>query len=172
MTYVDFADVKANNPIESAITLLDLKVKRTGDQYRGRCPACDTDDERALVITPDKDAYFCHTQKRGGDVIALVAHIRGTGMKDAALFIAGDKPAPPAPEEREAGTLAPLTYLEYEHDAVQALGLDAETAETLGIGYAKKGMMRGHVAVPIWKDGKLAGYIGIKEAKLPPSWRV
>jgi hypothetical protein len=36
---------------------------------------------------------------------------------------------------------------------------------------ANRGIMRGHVAVPIrLQDGTLAGYIGITEAKLPPRW--
>ena len=34
-----------------------------------------------------------------------------------------------------------MDYLEAEHEAVQALGISAEVARTLGIGYAPKGTM-------------------------------
>jgi GAF domain-containing protein len=56
---------------------------------------------------------------------------------------------------------------------VQGLGLNTATASQLGIGYAPKGLMRGTVAVPIrLPDGKLVGYIGVTDAKLPPQWRI
>jgi hypothetical protein len=45
---------------------------------------------------------------------------------------------------------------------VESLGIDAGTAEALGIGYAGKGMMKGYVAVPVrLPTGELTGYIGI-----------
>ena len=73
---------------------------------------------------------------------------------------------------REGGEqFAPLAYLDPAHEAVEMLGLDAETAKALGIGYAPKGILRGTIAVPIrLEDGTLAGYIGITEAKLPNRW--
>lgn len=59
------------------------------------------------------------------------------------------------------------------HDAVLAVGFDPEDAQTLGIGYAPKGMMRGLVAVPIrLPAGELVGYIGIEEARLPKSFHL
>jgi hypothetical protein len=56
---------------------------------------------------------------------------------------------------------------------VKALGLTQEVAEALGVGHASKGLMRGFVAVPIrTKTGKLVGYMGVTQAKLPPSWKL
>jgi hypothetical protein len=66
--------------------------------------------------------------------------------------------------------------LEFDHVTVEALGLDPETAQTLGIGYAGRGLTKGFVAVPVrLPSGELTGYIGITEAKLPkpstfPTW--
>jgi len=56
--------------------------------------------------------------------------------------------------------------------------IDVETAEALGIGYARKGMMRGRVAIPIRKeDGTLVGYCGFSAdadpfLKLPTNFAV
>jgi hypothetical protein len=63
--------------------------------------------------------------------------------------------------------------LEFDHVTVEALGLDPETAETLGIGYAGPGLMKGFVAVPVrLPSGELTGYIGVTEAKLPKTFHL
>jgi DNA primase len=64
-----------------------------------------------------------------------------------------------------------LSYLEADHPAVEAVGFDLEVAKSLGVGYAGKGIMRGTVAIPIRDEhGQLLGYIGVQEARLPPSF--
>ena len=172
MSFVDFAEVKASHPIESLIERLDLKMNRRGEQWRGPCPICHSGGERALVITPSKSAFYCFATQRGGDVIALVAHIEGVGMKEAAVWISGegqrsaDRPDPgTVPNERKgnegARVLKPLTYLETDHPALRELGLSPETCEAFGAGYAPKGIMRGRLAIPIhdW-SGELVAYAG------------
>ena len=169
MSFINFAELKEAVDIEQVIPMLNLKLKQSGDQLRGTCLACDGSD-RSLVVTPSKNAFYCHEAKKGGDLISLVAHIRGCGMKDAAQFILDS--ATGSPPEKETRTFQPLDYLEYEHADVQALGFDLESATRLGIGYAKKGIMRGKIAVPVrLEDGTLCGYIGVTEAKLPPRWQ-
>ena len=67
----------------------------------------------------------------------------------------------------------PLDYLEFDHITVEVLGIDASTAEALGIGYAAKGMMKGYVAIPVrLPTGELTGYIGITEAKVPKEFHL
>jgi hypothetical protein len=95
-------------------------------------------------------------------------------MKEAAAFLAAAiaKPeitalASPAktvpatiPENKKAG-LDPLTYLQPEHPAVQALRISPETASHFGAGYAPKGIMRGRLAIPIHDaNGQLLAYCG------------
>ena len=46
------------------------------------------DRHRALVVTPAKKAYYCFASRKGGDVIALVAHVKGMSVKDTTLAIA------------------------------------------------------------------------------------
>jgi hypothetical protein len=42
-----------------------------------------------------------------------------------------------------------MRTLEFDHIVVESLGIEANTAEALGIGYAPKGMMKGYVAIPV-----------------------
>jgi DNA primase len=86
-TFIDYQKLKRELPIEKVAQWLELPLAKSGDQLRGPCPACNSGGPRALVITPAKAAHYCFSLKRGGDCIALVAHIRGTGQKDAALWL-------------------------------------------------------------------------------------
>jgi len=178
----DFALLKEKVTLEQAAQMLGLTLHLERDKLRGECPACDSSNRRALVLTPSKSVWYCWGAHVGGSVIDLVAHIRKVDLKDAADELAdhfgiGTKrtaptvpPAPQRAQEREAG-LKPLDYLDHDHAAVEAVGFDPETARALGIGWASKGLMRGMVAVPVrLEDGTLAGYIGVQECRLPPKW--
>ena len=184
MSFIDFAELKDKVSFLETIAHLDLDLKRAGNQWRGACPACQSGGDRALVITEGK-GFFCFAEKKGGDQIALAAHILGIGAKEAAQALATRAEIVPVPststsrdgtvpESEGVGSkqLQPLSYLEPEHDAVVAIGFDPEVAKSLGIGYAPRGMMRGTVAVPI-RDahGVLKGYIGIEDAKLPADFQ-
>jgi len=175
MAYVDFAALKQRVPIADAVDRLGLGLRRRHDQLRGRCPACKSGGDRTLVVTPAKQAFYCFGGRTGGDVIAFVAHIRGTDMKEAADYLQsqfgpleGHGGSNGSPEERVKGTnrdarvLKPLTYLEPDHERIRALGLDAETCVEFGAGYAPKGIMRGRLAIPIhdWRWGALVAYCG------------
>lgn len=173
--YIDFEEIKANVSIEDAIGKLNLKMARNGKQFRSPCPVCKSGGDRALVATPEKKAFYCFAAQKGGDVIAFVAHIKGCGQKEAAQFLAGD-PVPPEKEKEEAPAcdgFKPLEYLQIDHEAVAALGFDADVAEAVGLGYAPRGVMRGTVAVPLrLENGRLIGYVGITDAKLPSSFKL
>jgi DNA primase len=170
--FVDFKEIKERFSLEDAIDFLNLDMKRQGDQYRGHCPSCGG-SARSLAITPGR-GFKCWQYGASGDVIALVAHIEQVRPKEAALKIAdhldGAQTQKNEPDSRHQpnGELKPLSYLQFDH---KEHFLDEETARRLGIGFAPKGIMRGHFAVPIrLADGTLAGYIGVKpdaEVQLP-----
>lgn len=181
MPYIDFAELKANVGIDSVLGMLDIRLRKTGDQLRGRCPIHNGSNDREFVVTPAKGLYYCFGGCGGGDSIKLVAKIKGCDLKDAAAFIAersgfgsgpdssGPKvrdPSPPvtvdgSPQPQpERKILKPLDYLQYT-DAVAALGISEETCNHFGAGYAPKGIMRGRLAVPIHdRDGTLIAYCG------------
>lgn len=185
--FLDFAALKEEFDFDDAIAFLGLRMTPTGNQLRGSCPACKSGGPRGLVITPGK-GFYCFGVKKGGDQIALIAHVKGIGMCDAGELVQAqlygtenrtvqatststvpDKPA--QRDDNATNGLAPLDYLQADHEMVQAIGLSAQTAEALGIGYAAKGTLRGHVAIPVHlEDGTLAGYIGVEDCKLPSQW--
>ena len=164
--FIDFADLKTRISIESVIPILDLSLKQQSNQYRGPCPACDSESDRTLVITPSKEAFYCFSAKDGGDVIALVAHILGKSMKEAAAYISdqtnnNDLAELPPESMSEPSGLRPLDYLVTDHENVINLGLDAETCHYFGAGYAPKGIMRGRLAIPVHDAvGELVAYCG------------
>ena len=91
----DFQKVKASVSLTDAISKLGLEGKHHGNQWRGKCPGCGSDDDRKLVITEGKGAY-CFGVEAGGDVIWLAAHVRGLtkngkpDFKAAALWLTGN----------------------------------------------------------------------------------
>jgi DNA primase (bacterial type) len=175
MGFVDFAELKTRVPIEDALKWLGVELKASPNgQLRGCCPIHSGTNPREFVVTPSKGLYFCFAGCGGGDVIKLVANYRKTGTKEAAAELAdhfgngtvtarGNSTVPgnrTVPQNEKAG-FNPLTYLEAAHEAVQALGVSANTCAVFGAGYAPKGIMRGRMAIPIHsKEGTLMAYCG------------
>lgn len=175
---IDFQALKSAVSFADAVDKLGLQLKQSGNQWRGECPACKSGGDRALVVTEGK-GYFCFSAQKGGDVIALAAHILEVSVKDAAVFLAGDgkvitskststssqevcQPAAapqPAPETDNKLEKVAARLL-HEHPEVQALGLTPEKAAELGIGYDKRGVLKGRVLFPLYVDGELSGFMG------------
>ena len=82
--FIDFQELKKSVAIEDAVSVLGLALKQSAGQLRGACPVCKTGSDRSLVITPAKQAFYCFGSGQGGDVIALVAHVKACTMKEAA----------------------------------------------------------------------------------------
>lgn len=183
--YLDFDAIKKEYSIEDAAAALRLVLKPTNNQMRGPCPVCKGAGDRALVITPSKQVFYCFGAKRGGDQLALVAHINDCSVKEAAEWLGGGTSTvqetstgsqkntlPESEGAKEADrSFQALTYLDADHEMVIAVGFDTEFCKAHGIGYAPKGIMRGTVAIPFRdENGALLGYIGVEECKLPPSF--
>lgn len=172
--FLNFEEIKASHPIDTVAERLGLHLNKSGASLRGKCPVCESSGDRNLAITPTKGVYYCFSDGKGGDVIALVSHIKGIGAKEAAAWIVG---SPQSAKEKKGQSSSedgfkPLDYLVHDHEAVLALGFEADDAERLGIGYAPRGILRGKVAIPVrLASGKLAGYVGVTDCQLPPSWK-
>ena len=171
---IDFAEVKQRVSLEQVVGILDIKWKQKGNQFRAGCPQCRKGDDRVLVVTLGK-GFACWSgggsaPVASGDQIGLYAHVTGCSNYDAAQALAerfirdrSPTPAPQkaAPEALEQG-IAPLDYLEADHEALDLLGLASSVCEAVGIGFARKGTMAGRVCVPIrLPNGVLIGYVGI-----------
>lgn len=179
MSFVDFGEVKARVSIEDAVAFLNIELKPGGASLRGACPHCDG-GPRSLVVTPAKQVWYCFAGSKGGDCIALVAHVLDIPVKEAALKLAeqygmvptrnststssGKGTVPQESRGNQAKKLEPLSHLEPEHEAVEAIGLDTRIAEELGIGYRTKGAGQGSVMIPVRdQDGNTRGYVGVHE---------
>ena len=181
MSFLNFEEIKAANAISEVAEKLGLNLTKSGSTLRGKCPACESDGSRNLAITPDKNLFFCFSDGKGGDAISLVAHVKGIGVKAAAEWLQGSATPTPsngktskekAKADQPSAGFQPLEYLEPAHEAVLAMGFNPDDADRIGLGYAQRGMMKGLVAVPIrLTDGRLIGYIGVQEAKMPSSWK-
>jgi len=168
----DFKAIKAQVSIELAMVYLQLKgMTAENGTYRGECPVCRA-GSRSLVITPEKQAFFCHASKKGGDVISLTAHLHGTSMKDAAGFLE-DKHARKSekPEKTKANSSEILTGskdwskdVKSDHPEVEKHNISAEDALRLGVGYKTRGLYRGKVVAPLRSlDGQLITYAPLAE---------
>jgi DNA primase len=181
MTHVDFRNVRDNVQIDRVAAWLGIKLTRRfmGEQLRAECPI-HGGGKRALVITPSKNAFYCFAPecRKGGDAIELTAKVRRISAREAALALQAHF----LDYHRKIGTadnpLHKIDYLQHEHEAVQALGISADVARMLGIGYAPKGTMIKRVLFPMRsEDGKLVGYIGYgrdldPQVKLPKTFHV
>lgn len=187
--YIDFKTLAESIDIQDVARSIGLAPKKSGNELRAPCPACNTDDHRALAIMPESNSYRCYAAPVSGDCISLYAHINGVGMYQAAKALQEQFSAPAtagrkntAPQEPSAArtaksqpgsskttrkstaTFDPEAFaakLSYSPE-VKVLGISEEDAVRLGIGfYSAAGLMRGRVCLPIrYGDGSLAGYVG------------
>ena len=164
MTHVDFKNVRDNVQIDRVAEWLGISSERfMGEQLRARCPI-HGGGKRALVdhAIDELCSFASPTNARRAETpIELTAKIRQIPIREAALALQAHF----LDYQRKVGTadnpLHKIDYLEADHDAVQALGISADVARMLGIGYAGKGTMIKRVLFPIrTEDGKLVGYIG------------
>jgi len=191
MPFLDFAEIKQRVSLEQAMQFLDLRLKRSGAQFRGCCPVHEGGD-RTFVVTPDK-GFFCFQSKQGGDVIACVAHVRNCSQREAAEMLAShfritgtvpegrkgtsskEEYSPPQPRQERAGKApqfdpdAFAAKLQYTPE-VEALGLSQEDAERIGVGWhpQRKAIYLGFRN----PHGSWSGWMKFSEGELvmPPSW--
>jgi DNA primase len=81
--FIDFVALKEKVSIAQCVTMLGLRMKGS-DQLRSPCPQCQSGGDRALAVNIAKGSFYCFAQGKGGDQIALVAHIRDVGQREAA----------------------------------------------------------------------------------------
>jgi DNA primase len=176
--FIDYGALKERVSMEQAVQLLGLQLRPQGHQLRGPCPICRTAGDRALVITPGKQLFYCFARQTGGDQIALVAHVKGCKTQDAAALLARtstvpgtvqnstvskkDATSPPAPPTK-AG-FDPEKYaerLDPSHTALEPLEIAPDTLKAFKAGYASTGLNRGRLALPLYDSkGQLAAYCG------------
>lgn len=190
---LDFEELKTAAPLDAVAIFLGLTLKKEGAAFRTGCPACKTTNPRAIVITPSTGQWYCWGSRVGGKTpINFTCHIRGldpkTASREAAQLLAAHflpSSAPPeavatVPQRPEAAAQAATaskpgvesvhSKLQFDHPKVKEWeGLDAKTAEQLGIGWKQSGMLGGRVLTPLrLQDGTPVGYRGYNPEKDQP----
>jgi DNA primase len=175
--FLDFAKLKEHVRIESVVGLLALDMTQKGAQWRGECPTCKSGGPRALAVNTDKQSYYCFAEGKGGDIIALTAHIRGLSQRDAAELIEKNlgnsdtvHSAPvtvpsqrPQPQPRKQGfdAEAYAKTLDPAHAALEHLNVSQDTLREFKAGYSSSGINRGKLALPLHdREGNVVGYCG------------
>lgn len=176
-TFIDFNEIKRRVSLSQCITMLGLQMKHTGGQYRSACPV-HGGGERTLVVTPNR-GFYCFGEKKGGDQIALVAHVKQVSNREAAEAIclhygldllpepkeqptkAAQPPAPAAKGNRAFDPAAYAARLDPAHEKLAALGISPETFKLFGAGFASGGVNRGRLAMPLHdRAGNFVCYFG------------
>ena len=183
---IDFNEIKRAVSMDQVLSFCAIGGlrKTNARQWKGACPFCKGVD--CFVVTNDggKDktgAFNCFKCPAGGDQIELVSLTRGHTRKDPDGAYAAAKElhekfcaqstaaeanrsdASPQPRERRQGfdAEAYAKTLDPAHEALAALGLDADTLRAWRAGFASSGVNRGRLALPVAaKDGTIVGYMG------------
>jgi hypothetical protein len=73
-----------------------IELRQQGRELRGGCPFCkhehsppksSKDRQRAFAVNPEKQTFYCHACKKGGDIIKFVSEYEGCNLKEAGLNI-------------------------------------------------------------------------------------
>ena len=67
---------------------LGVKLKRSGPDWVGPCPAGCADDD-GFVVTPQKHIFLCRPSGATGDAVDMVEHAKGLAKREALEFVTG-----------------------------------------------------------------------------------
>ena len=122
-----------------------VKLRRSGAELVGPCPACGGEDR--FAVNTAKDVWLCRRSGAGGDAIALVTYLDGLDKRDLLVACetllgrrapaAIDRPDPAEAARREA-----------ERARARAEAEAARAAEANDFREAER-----HRAYQIWRDG-------------------
>ena len=174
----DFATIKTQVSIAQVLDMLGIKeLTVSGDTFRGPCPICREGNNRAFVVTPARNIFYCFAEKKGGSVIDLTARFMHITEAEAGRHIAkhfglngGGQLVDASPPSEQAGSRKTTAFdpLEYQrslvpdHPALKELPFTSQTIRDFDGGYCAKGLNRGRLTLPVHSpDGKLLAFMGL-----------
>tara|TARA_R110002072_G_scaffold48207_1_gene131759 strand:- start:6247 stop:6840 length:594 start_codon:yes stop_codon:yes gene_type:complete len=171
MSRPNFLEIKKNISMEEGARLLNLSLEAQDDgSFRGKCPACDSDDPRKLSIRQNdgKWTFKCFGDKdpTGTSVIDMAAHVLDVSVYEGAKWLSekeSNSPADPPQEEEQESVELPyldkVPKLNPNHERVTEVGLNPAIAKVIGAGYSGAGVMQTAVAFPVfnWEEAVEAG---------------
>lgn len=174
--------------VERVLARLGIEYRAVGQHCQARCPYHDDHEPSWRIRRHGEKSglHYCQACKVGGDLVALVMHVRGYGTWAAAKewldqfrVDAEDlrvKPVRVVVEgEREfrmpAGVVEGQLLADWPTPVrleVERRGLDARDVLFWELGYALEGRLAGRVVVPIHdNDGKLKSYVARSFGRAP-----
>ena len=136
------------------------------DTLRGECPCCREGGDRAFVVYPHTNSYYCWSQKHGGDVLTLASRFWRIPLDEAGRKIAGhfNLSAPRKPAEAENGFDAEAFQKSLNPEAAELapIGVSADTIRFYGGGFCAKPSLKGKLALPVCDiTGAIMFFMGI-----------
>lgn len=192
--WVDFKEIKQKISIVQVLDYYGItNLTDKGVKLVGPCPIHNGDSPQAFHADKEKNIWHCFSKcKRGGNILDFVALKEKIGIREAALKLqsifldtdeeeqTAEKPNRGKKEKAKKKEIInpPLTFtlnLMAKHPyLLKERNLKPETIERFGIGYCSKGVMAGHIAVPVHNEqGELVAYAGrrIKEDDDKPKYK-
>ncbi len=182
-------------PLSKAVESLGGSLKRVGREYVTQC-IWHEDTNPSLTINDDKGFCFCHVCREGGDVIKYVQRRKGLDFIDAAnlsaeilgIQLETDGISPEQQAQRKKQRLDSLARLQKDQEGyvvnlhhekagrvrkiLKDRGLNKETAQEFGLGFAPAGFFGGRITVPIYNHkNELVGWTGRATKEMPGKYK-
>ena len=197
--WVDFKVVKQTVSMQMVIDHYGVKMRRSGNELRGKCPIHKGEGTDTLHVNTEKNIFQCFSCKAKGNVLDFVAAIEQCKVRDAALKLASWYSLPRIPssapnsepatarkqeraQEKEVGESSeanrPLGFrlkdIDFSHAYLKGRGIERETAEYFGAGFfSGKGSMHDRVVIPIENQtGELVAYVGRAIDNAEPKYKL
>jgi DNA primase len=181
--WVNFKEIRQQVSLSAVLfELYGLKNLTVQDgKAVGPCPVHGGDNPRAFHADLEQNIWHCFTGcQGGGNQLDFVAKKEGVSIRDAALKLQAhflsdgareqEERKPSQPDARSADRAPsravnqPITVqlrLYSDHPFFADQEIPPEVCEFFGIGYCRRGIMRGCIAIPIHnEDGQLIAYAG------------
>jgi len=185
--WVNFKEIKEKVSMRDVLDHYGLLkgLKKRKDELVGFCPIHDESryNKKSFCVNTSKNNWHCFSCGAGGNVLDFVAAIENVDIRQAALLIqkwfgiiseenrklAKEKREVEKPKEEkkepEEMVNPPLTFelrsLDSKHPYLKERGLKEETIKEFGLGYCKRGLMKGRIVIPIHNEKReLIAYAG------------
>ena len=180
--WVNFKDIKEKVSIEDLLSHYNLLegLRRKGKELIGYCPIHDKNhyNKNSFSVNTEKNIWHCFSCAAGGNILDFVAFMEDVDIRQAGLLIkkwfkiGSQKDEKIDKKEREGKkeevnkeVNKPLTFklknLDYDHAYLKERGIKKETIKEFGLGYCKRGILKGRIAIPIHnEEGELVAYAG------------
>jgi len=180
--WVNFKDIKEKVSIEDLLSHYNLLegLRRKGKELIGYCPIHDKNhyNKNSFRVNIPKNIWHCFSCGAGGNILDFVSVMENVEIRQAGLLIKKwfkidfQKDEKMAKKEREGKkeevneeVNKPLTFklksLDYDHPYLKERGIKKETIKEFGLGYCKRGILKGRIAISIHNEkGELVAYAG------------